>query len=74
MSDLHNIGILFSAFGAALVAYGFLLWKTGNKDLLPLRAQISIGNEDDVRRVGKWVMIVGGVILVPALLAWMFAE
>ena len=74
MSDLEGVGILFSVFGAVLVAYGYAIWRTGNKDILPMRAQISIRGEDDVRRIGKWVVIVGIAVLLPALAAWAFAE
>ena len=58
--------IFFIIFAAALLIYGGVLYKTGDKKLLPLRAQPTIRNEEDVRRVG---LISARVALIIAALA-----
>ena len=58
--------IFFTIFAAALLIYSYALYKTGDKNLLPYRAQPSIRNEDDVRRVG---LISARVALIIAALA-----
>ena len=62
MNDLFYACVLFLAFAAALVAYGAILAKTGNKELLPRRAVHSIRNGDEVKRVGRIVIRTGLVI------------
>lgn len=54
--------MLFLIFAVALVLYGAAIAKTGNKDLLPYRAQHSVRNAEDVRRVGRITVVVGLVI------------
>ena len=58
--------IFFIIFAVALLIYSYALYKTGDKDLLPYRAQLSIKNEEDVRRVG---LISARVALIIAALA-----
>lgn len=56
-------------FAVAVVAYGFVLHKTGNKELLPYRAMHSIRNKQDVIYVGLWTMRVGAVMAAVLLVA-----
>lgn len=58
--------IFFIIFAVVLLFYSYALYKTGDKDLLPLHVQYSIKNEDDVRRVG---LIAARVALIIAALA-----
>lgn len=67
--DFVGVTTLFAIFGAALLLYGFVLFRTGNKDLLPLRAQYSVRGKADVMRVGKYVLIIGAILLVVMLVA-----
>ena len=68
MNDLSHVGTLFLIFALALMGYGAALAATGNKELLPLHAQHSVSNKDEVRRVGRIVVVVGLVIGAMALL------
>ena len=61
--------IFFIIFAAALLLYGGALMKTGDKGLLPFRAQHTVSGPEDVRRVGRYVCIVALVIAAFALLA-----
>ena len=60
--DIRGVSTLMLIFGFALLAYGTLIWATGNKNLLPMRAQHSVRTKNDVRVVGKYTTIVGAVI------------
>lgn len=73
MNDLLHVGTFFLIFGAALVCYGAILAKTGDKELLPYRAMHTVRNKQDVMRVGRIVIVVGVVIGVAALLLRFFA-
>lgn len=68
MNDLLHAGTFFLIFAIALVCYGAILVKTGNKELLPYRAMHTVRNKQDVMRVGRIVIVVGIVIAVVALL------
>lgn len=62
--------IFLLIFATLVVAYGLLIHKTGNIDLLPYRAQHSIRGKDDVRYVGLMTVRVGlvlGAILLAGL-------
>lgn len=59
MNDLAHASLFLLIFALALMLYGLLLAKTGNRDLMPYRATHSIGGKDDVRRVGRIVVVVG---------------
>ena len=61
--------IFFIIFAVALLIYGAVLYKTGDKELLPYRAQHTVRNKDDVRRVGRITCIVALVIAALAVLA-----
>lgn len=67
MDELLHVSTLFLFFAGALVAYAALLVATGNKELLPYRAIHSIRGPEDVRRVGRIVIVVGVVIGLAAL-------
>ena len=57
-------------FAALLVAYGLVIYKTGNVNLIPYRATHSIRDKQDVRRVGLLTTRVGlvlGALLLVAL-------
>ncbi|MDO4404923.1 MAG: hypothetical protein Q4C09_07785 [Atopobiaceae bacterium] len=73
MNDLLHVGTFFLIFAAVLVVYGGVIAATGDKNLLPLRAQLSIRNKQDVMRVGRIVVIVGLVIGVLALMLRIYA-
>lgn len=62
MNDLAHASLFLLIFALALVLYGLLLAKTGNRDLVPYRATHSIRNKDDVKRVGRIVVVVGLVL------------
>ncbi len=74
MNDLLHAGTLFLAFSIALVLYGWILAKTGNRNLLPYRAMHSVRDERDVRRVGSIVVRVGLVIGLASVLLIVFAQ
>lgn len=61
---VHPALILFLIFALVVIAYGLVIWKTGNKDWLPLRVQPSVSTEEDVRAVGRATTGTGGVMLV----------
>jgi len=67
MNDLVHASTFFTIFALMLVLYGAVLAATGNVGLLPRRASLSIKGPDDVRRVGRIVLIVGAVIGAIAL-------
>ena len=62
MNDGLYASIFFLIFAFVLLLYGAALTKTGNKELLPWRAQHSIRNADDVRRVGRVTCVVALII------------
>ena len=74
MNDLAHASTLFFIFAAALILYGALIARSGNAELLPLRARHSIRGAEDVRRVGRYVLIVGVVIGAIALLCAIIAH
>lgn len=69
MNEMHNVSLFFLIFAALLLLYGAILAKTGSKDLLPMRAAISISSKDEVRRVGAIVCRIGVIIAVVCLIA-----
>lgn len=68
MNDLLHASTLFLIFALAVVLYGAILAKTGDKELLPYRAMHSVRTREDVVRVGRISMWVGLVIGAFALL------
>lgn len=62
MDELINPSKFFLIFAVALMLYGAAIAKTGNRDLLPYRAIHSIRNSEDVKRVGRIVVIVGLIV------------
>ena len=62
MNDLAHASLFLLIFALALVLYGLLLAKTGNRDLMPYRAVHSIRNKEEVKRVGRIVVVVGLVL------------
>ena len=68
MNDLAHASLFLLIFALALVLYGLLLAKTGNRDLMPYRATHSIRNKEEVMRVGRIVVVVGLVLGVAMLL------
>ena len=68
--DVVGVTTLFALFGAALVLYGGVLFRGGNKDLLPIRARHTVRNKADVQRVGKIVLVMGAVLLAAMLLVF----
>ena len=73
MSDLSHAATLFLIFAAVLALYGAALAQTGNKELLPSRAERSVRGSSDVKRVGKITMAVALVIGAIALLVRLVA-
>ncbi|MBQ9005274.1 MAG: hypothetical protein IJ092_02750 [Atopobiaceae bacterium] len=69
--DIRGVSTLMLIFGLVLLAYGALIYTTGNKDLLPMRAQHSVRTKDDVRVVGKYTAIVGAIIATLAGVAFL---
>lgn len=61
MNDSYFACVFLLFFFVCCFLYGCWIKKTGNKDLLPYRAQHSIASVDDVRRVGFWTLVVGGI-------------
>ena len=77
MDDFSNAGKFLLIFALALVLYGAVLAKTGNKELMPYRAVHSIRGADDVKRVGRIVIIVGLVLaalVLVGLAVWGLAK
>ena len=74
MNDLLHASTLFLIFSAALILYGALLFKTGDKELLPYRAKHSVRSAEDVKRVGKITATIGVVIGALALLVRMLVS
>ena len=68
--DIVGATTLFALFGAVLALYGAILYRGGNKDLLPIRARYSVRNKADVKRVGKIVLVIGVVLLTAMLLVF----
>ena len=68
MDDLRHLGTFLLIFAAMLMGYGTLLARTGNKDLMPMRAVHSVHGPDEVRHVGRLVIVVGCCVIVAALL------
>ena len=62
MNDLLYASLFLCIFALALMAYGAILAKTGNKELLPMRAIHSVRGPEDVKRVGRIVVVVGLVV------------
>jgi len=62
MNDLAYASLFLLIFALSLMLYGLLLARTGDQNLMPYRTAHSIRNEDDVRRVGRIVVIVGLVL------------
>lgn len=62
MNDLAHASLFLLIFALMLILYGLLLAKTGDRNLMPYRATHSIRNKDDVRRVGRIVVMVGLVL------------
>lgn len=69
MDEMHNVSLFFLFFAAALLLYGAILARTGNKDLLPYRAMVSISSKYEVKRVGIIVCRIGMIIGAVCLLA-----
>lgn len=67
--DFVGATTLFCLFGATLMLYGTALCRTGNKDLLPVRAKHSVRTKADVKRVGKYTLVIGAAILAVVLMA-----
>ena len=74
MNDLAHASLFMLIFALALVLYGLLLAKTGNRDLMPYRAIHSIRNKDDVKCVGRIVVVVGLVLGAVMLLVHALAR
>jgi hypothetical protein len=74
MNDLAHASLFLLIFALALVLYGLLLAKTGNRNLMPYRATHSIRNKEDVRRVGRIVVMVGLVLGAVMLLTFALAR
>lgn len=72
MSESYYACMFMTIFFGFCGLYGLLVKMTGNKDLLPYRAQLSVSDEDDVRRVGH-VTIIVSVIGMGAFLVAMIA-
>ena len=68
MSDRLYASMLFAALGVALVIYGAILKRTGDKRLLPVRATHSVSSKEDVRRIGRYTVMVGLLVLALAAL------
>ena len=68
MDDSLYASIFFLIFAIALVLYSAALIATGDKSLLPLRAQHSISGPDDVKLVGRVTrtvaLVIGAVAIV----------
>ncbi len=62
MNDLANASLFLLIFAVSLVLYGALMAKTGSLELMPYRARHSISNRDEVKRVGRIVVVVGLVL------------
>lgn len=69
MNDLAHASLFMLIFALTLVLYGLLLAKTGNRDLMPYRAIHSIRNKEEVKRVGRIVVVVGLVLGAAMLVA-----
>lgn len=73
MNDLANASLFMLIFAIALVLYGLLMAITGNRDLMPYRAIHSIRNKEDVKRVGRIVVVIGLVLGAVMLVVHVFA-
>ncbi len=67
MNDLANASLFFLIFAVMLVLYGALLVGTGDKALMPINTVHSVRGPEDVRHVGRIVVVVGLVIGAVAL-------
>ena len=66
MDDSLYASIFFLIFAVALALYSMALINTGDKSLLPWRAQHSVSGPEDVRLVGRATRTVALVIGVIA--------
>jgi hypothetical protein len=69
MNDAYYAALFILIFAVLVVIYGAILAHTGNVELLPLRAQLSISGPEDVKRVGVISARVGLVLAALSLVA-----
>ena len=74
MSESYYACLFMTIFFACCGLYGLVVERTGDKEMLPYRAQHSVRDEDDVRRIGHvtaLVSVIGvTVFLVAMVAAW----
>ena len=68
MNDTYYAALFILIFAVLVVIYGAILAHTGNVELLPLRAQLSISGPEDVKRVGIYNARVGLVLAALSLI------
>ena len=67
MNDIYYAALFILIFAILIVLYGTVLAHTGNVELLPMRAQLSIRGPEDVRHVGTISARVGLVLAIASL-------
>ena len=56
--------IFLLIFAGLLMAYGLVMYLTGDVNMMPYRTRHSIHGKEDVRRVGLIVARIGGLLAV----------
>ena len=69
-SDFFPIFVILVIFGLIVIAYGWWINRTGDLTLLPGSFQSLIQEEDTVRRLGRYSMGIGGIIVVTTVVAF----
>ena len=69
MNDTYYAALFILIFAILIVLYGAILAHTGNEELLPWRAQLSVSGPEDVKRVGIISARVGLILAIISLVA-----
>ena len=62
-TDIHPVFIVLLAVAGDVALYGWLIWDTGQRELVPERLRGVVRTPEELRHFGKWLAIVGCVAL-----------
>ena len=75
MNDTLYASEFMLTFALAIIGYATILFKTGDQNLLPLRAIYSVHEPEDVKHVGKITLIIGLILaLIFAILTIVISQ
>ena len=69
---MEGFGILFSIFGLLVILAGFYIYRGHNSELLLWRGYNKHRTKAELKIIGKWTMIVGGILLLIGLASLFF--